>query len=123
MIRRPPRSTLFPYTTLFRSLVQVTEVADPEQLSRHPGEPGPEGRVVAPERDVDHVGAVRALRDHDGTHGVRVPLRRLGAELESPCPYGGAHAIRQPMMARENVVEPLLGHHGQRLTQAVQHRD
>src|SRR2546429_5470327 len=24
MIRRPPRSTLFPYTTLFRSLVQET---------------------------------------------------------------------------------------------------
>src|SRR2546421_4416110 len=27
MIRRPPRSTLFPYTTLFRSLIQ-TVVAD-----------------------------------------------------------------------------------------------
>src|SRR3712207_6957152 len=25
MIRRPPRSTLFPYTTLFRSLVEVAE--------------------------------------------------------------------------------------------------
>src|SRR2546422_7280456 len=25
MIRRPPRSTLFPYTTLFRSLAQVAE--------------------------------------------------------------------------------------------------
>src|SRR2546430_8624026 len=25
MIRRPPRSTLFPYTTLFRSLVQALE--------------------------------------------------------------------------------------------------
>src|SRR5256885_12055842 len=24
MIRRPPRSTLFPYTTLFRSLLEVT---------------------------------------------------------------------------------------------------
>src|SRR5262245_63863307 len=24
MIRRPPRSTLFPYTTLFRSLVQIS---------------------------------------------------------------------------------------------------
>src|SRR3712207_8982139 len=24
MIRRPPRSTLFPYTTLFRSMVRVT---------------------------------------------------------------------------------------------------
>src|SRR3712207_8541745 len=27
MIRRPPRSTLFPYTTLFRSLVQLHGVA------------------------------------------------------------------------------------------------
>src|SRR5256885_6628432 len=28
MIRRPPRSTLFPYTTLFRSLIGLREVAD-----------------------------------------------------------------------------------------------
>src|SRR2546428_1121659 len=27
MIRRPPRSTLFPYTTLFRSLVAIDPVA------------------------------------------------------------------------------------------------
>src|SRR5260221_10295007 len=27
MIRRPPRSTLFPYTTLFRSLLIITTVA------------------------------------------------------------------------------------------------
>src|SRR3712207_8446732 len=33
MIRRPPRSTLFPYTTLFRSLGRDLEVAD-----------GPDGR-------------------------------------------------------------------------------
>src|SRR5258708_24687075 len=33
MIRRPPRSTLFPYTTLFRSLSQRA------QKSRHPREP------------------------------------------------------------------------------------
>src|SRR3712207_8571279 len=31
MIRRPPRSTLFPYTTLFRSAWQM-----PEQEARHP---------------------------------------------------------------------------------------
>src|SRR3989449_4359984 len=30
MIRRPPRSTLFPYTTLFRS--RITWVAETEQL-------------------------------------------------------------------------------------------
>src|SRR3712207_7307250 len=28
MIRRPPRSTLFPYTTLFRSLDEMTAVID-----------------------------------------------------------------------------------------------
>src|SRR3712207_8284788 len=27
MIRRPPRSTLFPYTTLFRSALAVTQIA------------------------------------------------------------------------------------------------
>src|SRR2546428_5128991 len=29
MIRRPPRSTLFPYTTLFRSVVDVPPTIDP----------------------------------------------------------------------------------------------
>src|SRR2546430_17074179 len=34
MIRRPPRSTLFPYTTLFRSIYQaVTEVKQVEDLT------------------------------------------------------------------------------------------
>src|SRR3712207_7801602 len=32
MIRRPPRSTLFPYTTLFRSLLQVEDVEGEAQL-------------------------------------------------------------------------------------------
>src|SRR3712207_7013654 len=32
MIRRPPRSTLFPYTTLFRSLFVLLTLLFPEQL-------------------------------------------------------------------------------------------
>src|ERR1017187_10925339 len=32
MIRRPPRSTLFPYTTLFRSLVHRPHAAAPDQF-------------------------------------------------------------------------------------------
>src|SRR5258705_9324260 len=36
MIRRPPRSTLFPYTTLFRSLLGVLREREPE-LDRHLG--------------------------------------------------------------------------------------
>src|SRR5256885_1166687 len=32
MIRRPPRSTLFPYTTLFRSLGAAQQISDTQQL-------------------------------------------------------------------------------------------
>src|SRR2546425_7838575 len=39
MIRRPPRSTLFPYTTLFRSLdssqVPIIQEVDTRRLTRH----------------------------------------------------------------------------------------
>ena len=31
MIRRPPRSTLFPYTTLFRSMGKGIDTLTPEQ--------------------------------------------------------------------------------------------
>src|SRR3712207_8969159 len=35
MIRRPPRSTLFPYTTLFRSAAQPAEAKQPVHLPHH----------------------------------------------------------------------------------------
>src|SRR3989442_5393802 len=35
MIRRPPRSTLFPYTTLFRSLAALELAADGVELLAH----------------------------------------------------------------------------------------
>src|SRR2546430_5737445 len=37
MIRRPPRSTLFPYTTLFRSTRQDLHQEDPDCAAHHPG--------------------------------------------------------------------------------------
>src|SRR3712207_5524985 len=45
MIRRPPRSTLFPYTTLFRSQVEVVEDLLGELGRRH--RPAP---VIPPSR-------------------------------------------------------------------------
>src|SRR2546430_12410056 len=36
MIRRPPRSTLFPYTTLFRSLVSALHFGDVRELQCAP---------------------------------------------------------------------------------------
>src|SRR3712207_7513474 len=44
MIRRPPRSTLFPYTTLFRS--PGAEPADGLDVEGELGHPGREGPVV-----------------------------------------------------------------------------
>src|SRR5947209_14332603 len=37
MMRRPPRSTLFPYTTLFRSEADITEHVDDERLDARRG--------------------------------------------------------------------------------------
>src|SRR5688572_31134122 len=59
MLRRPPRSTLFPYTTLFRS--------DREQRSRHPAG-RPEREVLADRgRCVDRR---RLRRRADGSAGI-----------------------------------------------------
>src|SRR3712207_7282659 len=38
MIRRPPRSTLFPYTTLFRSVVVLVDEDGGDDVQRQPGE-------------------------------------------------------------------------------------
>src|SRR5438445_2384168 len=55
MIRRPPRSTLFPYTTLFRSrgLVQRAEDEGEHVPLHHDQGKGPGGRPQPPERRAD----------------------------------------------------------------------
>src|SRR2546430_4436566 len=56
MIRRPPRSTLFPYTTLFRSRAQPDvaphlelEVLDPQAVEKHVLELGAEPLLLRSE--------------------------------------------------------------------------
>src|SRR3712207_7035496 len=45
MIRRPPRSTLFPYTTLFRSRNHIPDIRDTRHEHEHTLEPETEPRV------------------------------------------------------------------------------
>src|SRR3712207_7604527 len=45
MIRRPPRSTLFPYTTLFRSVEGEELQGEPRVVQRHPGDGEEEQRL------------------------------------------------------------------------------
>src|SRR2546422_9570610 len=75
MIRRPPRSTLFPYTTLFRS-PRIRDV-----LRRHPRDAlgmdvleVDEGAERQRHKDLELVGGVHAL-DVEGRVGLRVARR------------------------------------------------
>src|SRR3989441_7165708 len=65
MIRRPPRSTLFPYTTLFRSVLVLAERRldpPPEGLGRRAGAEEERGGAVAElELALDRLG--RAVHD------------------------------------------------------------
>src|SRR5258708_22324164 len=46
MIRRPPRSTLFPYTTLFRSVTETLFIEDDEVSEKFVRASGPGGQHV-----------------------------------------------------------------------------
>src|SRR2546426_8093780 len=70
MIRRPPRSTLFPYTTLFRSLLVAP-------VQREAGDDAAAARFLRQQRRVDAVGELApedARRSEEHT-----------SELQSPC--------------------------------------
>src|SRR5436190_10458877 len=59
--RRPPRSTLFPYTTLFRSGVEGGEVGIAEKPLPRPGELAMEaGRIQSDRKDIADIKQVRS---------------------------------------------------------------
>src|SRR3712207_7431323 len=61
MIRRPPRSTLFPYTTLFRSRKRFQEALDHRSAARE--RVHADQRRGAEEQPVQHGGRSRCLGD------------------------------------------------------------
>src|SRR3989449_9803748 len=93
MIRRPPRSTLFPYTTLFRSAVDRTRgqpqrvVLDVAQVvGGQPADAVKLGRVASPGEDVGsgEVEAVRMLETVDGLDAPE-PRQRIAQLRERAC--------------------------------------
>src|SRR2546427_6399790 len=63
MIRRPPRSTLFPYTTLFRSLPAVLDAFDPAFVLE-PGQPVPDAGYLGFLGAVESDGAQWRSEEH-----------------------------------------------------------
>src|SRR2546426_8406690 len=80
MIRRPPRSTLFPYTTLFRSARRLARVPD------H-GRPDDRRRRADRRDGPDAAEDRRLLRGGGRRGGVGADLRseEHTSELQSPC--------------------------------------
>src|SRR2546427_5623225 len=98
MIRRPPRSTLFPYTTLFRSWAS---------MNRKPVTPYPNsGRLVHAARSEEHTSELqsqsnlvcRLLLEKKKINLApdAPPAERDRAQplLRDLCPAIGAHAVR-----------------------------
>src|SRR5690606_41274689 len=75
LIRRPPGSTLFPYTTLFRSVAEFTE------LVGTPG-PGSAGSVVGNRR-------LRPERDDEEHHGQGT---QSPTDASRPVPRASPHS-------------------------------
>src|SRR3712207_8014903 len=79
MIRRPPRSTLFPYTTLFRSL--AVEADAPRGRLEEPGDqPGRRGLAAA---GLPHEPERLAARHVEGDRVDRVDRRGATADRKS----------------------------------------
>src|ERR1035437_564340 len=80
MIRRPPRSTLFPYTTLFRSeelmLFPFLEQYGRSETLGRPLPPVPFGSVANP------IGMME--REHEGAGGALLEIRELTRGFEYP---------------------------------------
>src|SRR2546426_5292587 len=82
MIRRPPRSTLFPYTTLFRSHRRTTGI---DEILRATAEVG--------ERDFAHVDAEVVIERGEDVAELDRPVRCLAAEAISRANHlPGLHA-------------------------------
>src|SRR3712207_2852512 len=106
MIRRPPRSTLFPYTTLFRS--QVEQVGGAEQrvgqrtvlVEGRGGQPGQ--RRAHPQRAVHLVllGAVDQAQREGGTEELRGRPGRVGRGVRTGVVVAGDEPP-QPVVAQQ----------------------
>src|SRR5256886_7050350 len=77
MIRRPPRSTLFPYTTLFRSLPRAADLLSlGGDLSARGAAPSPGGAHATRSA---HLWRRRGARSADREDAFRRRVRRCGA--------------------------------------------
>src|SRR5687768_17908119 len=90
MIRRPPRSTLFPYTTLFRSHAAGLQVRAQDH--------GAVGKLR--EQPVERVGAGESLRSDD--YAVRAEVQQRSEEHTSEL-QSRLHLVCRLLLEKKNI--------------------
>src|SRR3712207_9128869 len=99
MIRRPPRSTLFPYTTLFRSRALLAPA------HRLPPRRGVGQRLLRQRARVDLHDVRRPVVDEHGAVAVDdLPARRLDAHLAGPVLAGRSEEHTSELQSRQYLV-------------------
>src|SRR5437016_14155875 len=93
MIRRPPRSTLFPYTTLFRSSAAslrgaLEQMLDQALADDFPAHPKFEAEVKTSNLRKVHDVVSQAARKEDGRAEVEKTLRPLIRQIANPLLLG-----------------------------------
>src|SRR5256885_16294142 len=100
MIRRPPRSTLFPYTTLFRSIFEALEAALASATRKKHGEEW-DVRVAIDRKSGDYETFRRWKVFADDSKELEVPEHELrledALELDPKAEAGGY--VEEPMEA------------------------
>src|SRR5258708_27219666 len=94
MIRRPPRSTLFPYTTLFRSLRPPDSTCPAGLVLSGPTRRQPDGRLSGE-------GQRRLRPGADGKAGLRQRSEEHTSELQSP-----DHLVCRLLLEKKKNVAP-----------------
>src|ERR1039458_4764032 len=122
MIRRPPRSTLFPYTTLFRSVQR----GDPGSSQWGPADRGDHRRPEQPNRDFDTDQKLVGQTPRSARVPPDPPVRSKNQGLATREKPGGvstffrlgqdqlvAPAVLPPVFGRlfHDDVDELVGHH------------
>src|SRR5258705_5914483 len=102
MIRRPPRSTLFPYTTLFRS-DRDTHRREAAVLDRDPPEDGRHGGRRARDRK-----STRLNSSHLGISYAGFFLEKKKKDIENQIWSVGGDAVSQHTSTRQLYVMQLL---------------
>src|SRR5258708_29459500 len=95
MIRRPPRSTLFPYTTLFRSQRVLRSAIGPEEFC------GAGAAAAAQPRVPD--GVPPGFRRHHGARDLQHRSEEHTSELQSP-----DHLVCRLLLEKKKTIHELI---------------